>query len=322
MCLLPNRFQSGYSPPLYLLRPQAREQRYLQVKPSLRATGVDPLPVLDVLLLKRFQPMLMMSFADVPPIGLEELLRHAILKRYQPHQAAVTVSRHPTLALLQQFNAPEYFLSFSPKALINAEKNGLLKPVIYGKAFNSHHFKVLYYFYYFLSSGFVLSRKPEWLQKHPVTIHQGDAEGVQIFLQKSDLKPVGLFAFRHYGGKSLLWKDIKQVNGHPVIELDAFSHASHAVNNSERSDPSLQIINPELRTIGVHNDLILSWRGRIGNFSPFPLMNYIKETLPSVTAGYRGPIAEKVSPETVSLRLNAVRNPEATFLRYLPTGTR
>ncbi len=282
-------------------------------------------------LFKRYQPILLMNPSDVPPMGLEELLRVSTLKQYLPNGQSSTVVQRPTLMDLEKFNAPHYFLSFAPKEVGLRAKQSSKAPVIYGNILETPRFKVLYYFYYFPYSGLSLDdmdesrhQLPNVLQKNlaQVTdgfqpmIHQGDCEGVQVFLRKPDLKPMGLFAFEHYGGKSLFWNNLKRIQERPIVRLHRASHASHPLQWGE-SPKQAQAITPELRVLTPQNDIIFSWRGRIGNFHHFPRLNQRKEFLPSVTAGHRGPVANKVTPWEVSLALNAAQQPEAAFYHYL-----
>lgn len=285
----------------------------------------------DADLLKQYQPLLFMNPSDTPPVGFEELLRFSTLKQYLPNGQSAMIVQHPTLADLQKFNAPYYFLSFSPKTVSNALKQASTSPVIYGKVLETPRFKVLYYFYYFPDSGIssddtkeTLNAIPQGVQeklfqatgKFQPILHQGDCEGVQVFLCKPDLKPIGLFAFEHYGGKSLLWNDVQRFQERPVVRLHTASHASHPVRTGEGTG-NTRHITPTLRIVDPENELIFSWQGRIGNFHESPWMNQVKETLPSITAGYRGPVANRVTPWEVSLDLNAAQQPETAYYRYL-----
>ncbi|MBX2860668.1 MAG: hypothetical protein KTR14_05510 [Vampirovibrio sp.] len=327
-------YQGGYS-----TRPSPVYASNKSVYAAAPASSVTPQQISDKALLAQYQPVLLMNPLDDPPVAIEDLLKVSTLKKYLHGGKAITLIDRPTLNALKYYNAPNYFLSFSTPGVQNALKQGAFKPTIYGKVIETPHFKALYYLYYFPQSGLSLSEVfqetparelPQWVQKpvsavlnrFPITAHEGDVEGSMVFLQKHTLKPTGMLVLQHFKGQSVLWKDIQQIQNHPAIRLRPFSHATDVLKD-KNNIPSLRTIHPDLKPIGPDNDLILTWRGRIGDFRRLPWLyergeNLLAtELLPSVTGGYRGPGAGHVTPWEVSLALNAVRQPEKAFYHYL-----
>lgn len=297
--------------PIYSPTPLYNRSQYVraicpQKTQSLNRSSI-PKPS-DEILLRRYQPILILDKRDTPPIALKDLMQYSTLKQYRSNGQHFSLVYQPTLEDLRRYNAPHFCLDYSIELVENHLKAGILPPTIYGKVLETNNAKSLFYFYYFPASGIPrISRK--------VKVHPGDIEGVQVLLNKFNLEPIGIFAFQHYGGKSYRWKQIQKSGKQPLIELEHNSHASYPViaSTHRKKEP----IDYQLEIITRDNHMYFDWRGRIGGFSTYPLLNRFKQTLPAVTAIARGPIARQVTPEFIDFELNASDNPELVFRRFL-----